>query len=238
MAEGGAEGARAAVRGGWKQDPAGVQSNILAVAMSEFAANGLSGARIDDIAARTKTSKRMIYYYFGDKVGLYRQVLEEAYREVRKGERELDLDHLPPVEALRKLVEFTFDHHSRNPDFIRIVMIENIHHGAYLEQSGLIKKLNAGAIEKLEAIYRRGLEAGQFRAGIEPLELHWQISALSFFNVSNRATFSGIFGDALYDARGQEMLKSHAAEMIVRFVLSLEPAGPVPLEGGRGPRIR
>ena len=138
--------------GGWKQDPAGVQKNILAVAMAEFSANGLSGARMDEIAAKTNTSKRMIYYYFGDKEGLYGRVLEEAYRQVRAGEQELELDHLPPVEALKLLAEFTFDHHSRHPDFIRIVMIENIHHGAYLEQSELIRLLNAGAIQKLEAI--------------------------------------------------------------------------------------
>ena len=131
-------------RSGWKQDPAGVRKNIIAVAMTEFAANGLSGARIDEIAAKTHTSKRMIYYYFGDKEGLYGRVLEEAYRQVRTGEQELELDHLPPVEALKRLAEFTFDHHSRHPDFIRIVMIENIHHGAYLEQSELIRLLERG----------------------------------------------------------------------------------------------
>lgn len=206
-------------RGGWKQDPAGVQSNILAVATAEFAANGLSGARIDEIAAKTRTSKRMIYYYFGDKDGLYRRVLEEAYRKVREGERQLDLDHLPPVEALTRLVEFTFDHHSSNPDFIRLVMIENIHHGAYLAQSDLIGSLNAGAIEKLETICRRGKQEGLFREDIEPLELHWQISALSFFNVSNSATFSRIFGDHLYSASGQETLRRHVVDMVLRFVL-------------------
>ena len=137
--------------------------------MTEFAANGLSGARIDEIAAKTHTSKRMIYYYFGDKEGLYRRVLEEAYRKVRAGEQELELDHLPPVEALRRLTEFTFDHHSRNPDFIRIVMIENIHHGAYMEQSELIRLLNAGAIQNLEAICRRGRAAGLFREDVSPL---------------------------------------------------------------------
>ena len=211
-------------RGGWKQDPAGVQSNILTVAMAEFAAYGLSGARIDEIAAKTRTSKRMIYYYFGGKDGLYRRVLEEAYRKVRAGEEQLDLEHLPPLEALTRLVEFTFGHHSRNPDFIRIVMIENIHQGAYLEQSELIKSLNAGAIEKLEAICRRGREAGLFREDIEPLELHWQISALSFFNVSNRATFSRIFGDALYTPEGQATLRRHAVELVARFVVKASPA--------------
>ena len=222
MSELGLDTERAAGRGGWKQDPAGVQSNILAVAMSEFAANGLSGARIDEIAAKTRTSKRMIYYYFGDKVGLYRRALEEAYRKVRDGERKLDLDHLPPVEALTKLAEFTFDHHSRNPDFIRLVMIENIHHGAYLEQSELIGSLNAGAVEKLEAIYSRGRAEGLFRDDIEPLELHWQISALSFFNVSNRATFARIFGDRLFRPSGQETLRRHVVELVLRFVLKPE----------------
>jgi AcrR family transcriptional regulator len=206
-------------RAGWKQDPAGVRKNILAVAMAEFAANGLSGARIDEIAAKTSTSKRMIYYYFGDKEGLYGQVLEEAYRQVRTGEQELELDHLPPVEALKLLAEFTFDHHSRHPDFIRLVMIENIHDGTYLEQSELIRLLNAGAIQKLEAICRRGRDAGLFRDDVAPLELHWHISALSFFNVSNRATFSRIFGKALFSPEGQRTLKEHLVEMIIGLAL-------------------
>ncbi|MGX5839374.1 TetR/AcrR family transcriptional regulator [Mesorhizobium sp. ArgA1] len=202
-------------RSGWKQDPVGVRKNILAVAMTEFAANGLAGARIDEIAAKTNTSKRMIYYYFGDKEGLYGRVLEEAYREVRAGEQELELDDLPPIEALAKLAEFTFDHHSRHPDFIRIVMIENIHRAEYMGQSELIRLLNAGAVQKLEAICRRGREAGLFRDDVTPLELHWHISAMSFFNVSNRATFSRIFGHDLFSAKGQGALKQHMVEMVV-----------------------
>lgn len=221
MSEAGLE-PKATGRGGWKQDPAGVQSNIIAVAMAEFAQNGLSGARIDDIAAKTRTSKRMIYYYFGDKDGLYQRVLEEAYRKVREGEQKLDLDHLPPVEALTRLVEFTFDHHSENPDFIRLVMIENIHHGAYMKQSDAIRDVNAGAIRKLEEICRRGRQAGIFRDDVEPLELHWQISAISFFNVSNRWTFSRIFGDRLFLPAGQDMLRQHAVELILRFALKAD----------------
>lgn len=213
---------KGAARGGWKQDPAGVQANIIAVATAEFAQNGLSGARIDEIAAKTRTSKRMIYYYFGDKDGLYRRVLEEAYRKVRDGEQRLDLENLPPDEALRQLAEFTFDHHSRNPDFIRLVMIENIHHGAYMAQSDLIREVNAGAIRKLEEICRRGREAGLFRP-VDPVELHWHISALSFFNVSNRASFSGIFGDQLFTPAGQETLRRHVVDMVLRYVLKTVP---------------
>jgi AcrR family transcriptional regulator len=209
-----------------KQDPDGVRANILAVATKEFADNGLSGARIDEIAARTRTSKRMIYYYFGDKNGLYRRVLEEAYRETRDGEERLKLEHLEPVAALRRLVEFTFDHHSRNPDFIRLVMIENIHHGQYLGQSDLIATLNRGAIGKIEDICRKGVGAGLFRQDVQPLQLHWLISALSFFNVSNRFTFSRIFGGELWTAGGQTELRRRAVEMVQRFVLRPQHVDP------------
>lgn len=203
----------------WKQNPAAVRANILRVAREEFAKNGLSGARVDEIAARTKTSKRMIYYYFGDKDGLYRRVLEAAYREVRAGERQLDLEGLTPEAALRRLVEFTFDHHRRNPEFIRLVMIENIHHGSYLSQSEVIRDLNSGAIEHLERVLDRGRRSGAFRPDADPLTVHWQISALCFFNVSNEATFSVIFGDELSKAEGQQRLRRWVAETVLRSVL-------------------
>ncbi|MEQ8349561.1 MAG: TetR/AcrR family transcriptional regulator [Sneathiellaceae bacterium] len=218
-----------------KYDPEGTRTNIIAVAMKEFAENGLSGARIDEIAAKTRTSKRMIYYYFGDKAGLYRHVLESAYGRVRTGEAALRLDDLPPDEALRRLVDFTFTHHSANPDFIRLVMIENIHHGKYLAESATIEKLNADAIEHIARIYRAGTAQGLFREGLQPLELHWLISALSFFNVSNRATFTTIFGASLHRSEAQAGLKRHAIEMVLRFVLRPHLIDPPPRPGALNP---
>ncbi len=208
-------------RARWKQNPEAVQANILRVAREEFAKNGLSGTRVNDIAARTETSKRMIYYYFGDKAGLYRRALEAAYREVRAGEQELDLEGLAPEAALRRLIEFTFDHHRRNPEFIRLVMIENIHHGSCLSQSEVIRDLNSGAIDRLERVLDRGRRTGAFRSDADPLVVHWQISALSFFNVSNETTFSVIFGDGLSKPEGQERLRRWVAESILR---SVQPA--------------
>src|SRR6218665_1201056 len=166
------------------QDPAGTRQNIIEIASEEFALNGLSGARIDEIAARTRSSKRMIYYYFGDKEGLYLSALENAYRLVRQGEATLDIDGLSPMEALRRLTEFTFDHHRKHEDFIRMVMIENIHHAEYLERSKVIRELNVTAIATIRPLYERGVAGGAFGAGLDPVELHWQISALCFFNVS------------------------------------------------------
>lgn len=201
------------------RSPQATRQDIIDVATREFARNGLSGARVDEIADKTGSSKRMIYYYFGDKEGLYLAVLEEAYRRVRTTEAELDLEHLPPVDALRKLVEFTFDHHNSNEAFIRLVMIENIHHGDYLARSRTIQDLNVSAIGELESIYRRGLQDGTFRKGLTAIELHWQISALCFFNVSNRATFSRIFRVDLASKKALTALRGQVVEMVLRNVL-------------------
>ncbi|KQZ78245.1 TetR family transcriptional regulator [Mesorhizobium sp. Root157] len=204
------------------QDPEGTRRNILEVASEEFALNGLSGARIDEIAARTRSSKRMIYYYFGDKEGLYLRALENAYREVREGEAHLDIEGLSPIAALTRLVEFTFEHHHRHEEFIRMVMIENIHNGQYLEQSKEIRELNVTAIDHIARIYSRGVEEGVFRPGLDPVELHWQVSALCFFNVSNRTTFSMIFGRDFGAPEQLERLKRNTVEMLLRFVAAAD----------------
>jgi len=201
------------------QDPEGTRQNILEIASEEFALNGLSGARIDEIAARTRSSKRMIYYYFGDKEGLYLSALENAYRLVREGEAKLDIEGLPPVAALSRLVEFTFDHHHQHEEFIRMVMIENIHHGQFLERSAAIRELNVTAIDHIARIYARGVSEGVFREGIDPVELHWQVSALCFFNVSNRATFSKIFGRDFGTEEQLARLKRNSVDMVLRFAM-------------------
>ncbi|WP_447045905.1 TetR/AcrR family transcriptional regulator [Vreelandella sp. H-I2] len=203
-----------------KNNPESVRADILAVATREFSEKGLSGARIDEIAEKTCASKRMIYYYFNDKETLYLHTLEAAYQKVRLQEAELDLDHLAPLEALSRLVRFTFCHHAKNPDFIRLVMIENIHHGRFIAQSALIQSLNAGVIDVLTNVYARGVEAGCFREGLDPRELHWLISALSFFNVSNQHTFSRIFDWNQAAPENQSKLEDHVTEMVLRYVVT------------------
>jgi len=199
-------------------DPDRTMADILAVATREFSDKGLSGARIDEIAAATRTSKRMIYYYFGSKEGLYIAVLEEAYRRIRSIEAELHLEDLPPEDALRKLVGFTFDYQLANPDFIRLVMTENIHRGVFLEQSKTIQQLNVPAILAVRSIYERGVREGVFRSGVDPLDLHMSISALCFFNVSNRHTFALIFKRDPDSPRVVGARRDSIIEMIVRHV--------------------
>lgn len=202
-------------------DPARTMAGILEVATQEFAAKGLSGARIDAIAEATHTSKRMIYYYYGSKEGLYVAVLEESYRRMRAIEAELHLDDLEPVAALRRLVEFTFDRHADNEDFIRLVMNENIEQGSYLAQSKSIQQLNVPAIDAIRRIYERGVGQGVFREGLDPVDIHASISALTFFNVSNRHTFGLIFKDKARSAQSAAR-RASITEMVVRFVCKQE----------------
>ena len=199
-------------------DPDRTMADILDVATREFAAKGLTGARIDEIADRTRTSKRMIYYYFGSKEGLYVAVLEEAYRRIRSIESRLNLGDLPPEEALRKLVAFTFDYQVANPDFIRLVMTENIHNGEFLARSKTVQDLNVPAIEAVRAVYERGVADGTFRDQLDPLDLHMSISALCFFTVSNRHTFSLIFERNVGSAAALAARRDSIVEMVARFV--------------------
>ena len=193
-------------------------ADILSVATREFADKGLAGARIDVIAKAMSTSKRMIYYYFGSKEGLYLAVLEEAYRRMRAIESNLHLDDLPPEDALRRLIGFTVDYQLANPDFIRLVMTENIHRAEYLRRSKAIQQLNVPAIDGLKRVLQRGLQAGLFRGGIDPVDLHRSISALSVFNVANRYTFSLIFQRDLDTPAAIIARRDSIIEMVVRFV--------------------
>ncbi len=199
-------------------DPARTMAGILAVAHVEFSEKGLAGARIDEIAAATKTSKRMIYYYFGSKEGLYLAVLEESYREMRTIEAQLHLEDLPPEDALRKLVAFTFDHHHGNEPYIRLVMSENMQRGEFLRQSKIIQQLNVPAIDGIRKLYDRGVKQGVFRAQLDPVDIHQSISALTFFNVSNQHTFGLIFKKDTQNARALTARRDNIVEMVVRFV--------------------
>ena len=194
------------------------RNNILKAATKVFARYGYEGGSVEKISSAAKSFDRMIYYYFGSKEGLYLAVLEESYRKMRQIEGELQLDDLEPEQALRTLVEFTFDHHRSNEDYIRLVMNENIERGAYLMQSKTIRELNVPAIQAIERLYARGLKSGVFRAGVDPVDIHASISALSFFNVSNRHSFGLIFKAQDPQGEAGALRRASVTDMVLRFV--------------------
>lgn len=160
----------------------------------------------------------MIYYYFGSKEGLYLAVLEKAYRKIRSLEADLELADLPPVEALRTLIASTFDHDEKNPDFVRLVSIENIHHASHMKRSSEIGELNLSIVRTIDEILDRGRREGVFRRDIDAIDLHMLISAFCFFRVSNRYTFGTIFHRELSEPDLYNRHKQMIADAVTAYV--------------------
>ena len=203
---------------GRKPDPERSRADILAVARAEFVEHGLSGARVDAIAEKTATTKRMIYYYFGSKEGLYAAVLEQAYAGIRNTEATLALADLEPEMALRDLIAFTFDYEDSHPDFVRLIAIENIHQAAYLKRMPTIQGVNAHIITALDAILVRGRDHGVFRRDCSAIDIHLMISGLCFYRVSNQHTFGAIFGCDLSAPEVRERHKAMIVDTIVGYL--------------------
>jgi len=194
------------------------KADILAVATEEFATYGLSGARVDAIAERTRTSKRMIYYYFKGKEGLYRAVLEQAYSEIRSLDTQVGIDEAEPEEAIRKIIDITFDYDETHPFFISLVAVENVQRGRNIAKLSSIKKRSAGILNVLGAILARGARAGVFRDDVNALDLHLFISSYCVFRVSNRFTFGAIFDCDLSDAHLRMRHKKMLEEAVLSFL--------------------
>lgn len=191
---------------------------ILDAAIAEFSEKGFAGGRVDDIAARTATTKRMIYYYFGGKEQLYAAALEEMYGGIRDAESRLDLDALPPDAAMRRMVETTFDHHAAHPEFVRMVSVENILEARHVRESPSIRARNAAVIGKLERLLARGVAAGVFRPGVDPLDLHLLISGFCFYRVSNRHTLGAIYGVEMREPSRVAAHRLMIADAVLRFL--------------------
>jgi AcrR family transcriptional regulator len=205
------------------RDGARTREEILDVATSEFAAHGYHGSRVDEIAALTRTTKRMIYYHFGGKKQLYIAVLERAYTRIRAAERQVNVDDLDPVEAVRRVAEVTFDHHGGHPEFIRLVSIENIHNAEHVKELVDMVDLAGPVVSLLDGILRRGRAQGVFRSDADAIDVHMMISAFCVFRVANRHTFGTIFGRDLVDPSRTDHYRTMCGDMIVRYLAAGTP---------------
>lgn len=191
-------------------------NQILDIATQEFVEKGLAGARIDEIAGRA--TKRKIYYYFEGKEDLYRAVLARAYRRVRESESHVDVDEGTALEALRRLIEHDVRYHSQHPELVRLVMNENIHRAEHLKQIEGLPVDNQQIIDMLRRIIVRGEAEGTFRPGIDPVTLHMNITALSFYNVSNQFTFAHNFGVNMSSPAAVDRRAREVADILIAWV--------------------
>lgn len=204
--------------------PEANRARILAAAIAEFAARGFKGASMDAIAARTSTTRALINYYFGSKEKLYLEVLARVYADIRDAERRLDLDHLSPPEAIRRIVEFTYNYYVEHEGFVRLVVAENQARGRYMKRSPTLRSVNRPIVDMLGAVIARGQAAGLFRKDVDPIDVHLAIAALGMFNVTNQYTFGTLFQRDM-GARGDVPRRRRmVAEIVLRW---LEPESAV-----------
>jgi AcrR family transcriptional regulator len=196
--------------------PEANRGRILAAAVAEFAARGFKGASMDAVAARTSTTRALINYYYGSKEKLYLAVLERVYAEIREAERALELDHLPPLDAIRRIVEFTYNYYVDHEDFVRLVVAENQARGRHMKKSAAMRSLNRPIIDTLGSVIVRGQTEGVFRPDVDAIDVHMAIAALGMFNVTNQFTFGAIFQRAM-GAKGDV---SRRRRIVVGIVLS------------------
>lgn len=200
------------------RDPERTRQRILDAATLEFARHGLAGARVDRIASRAGANKRMLYYYFGSKEDLFLAVLEAAYARIRSAEHELDLEHRDPREALKRLVEFTWNYCLEHPEFLSLLNSENLYKGHHLERSRRVHRLHSPLVDTLRDILRRGERAGLFRRGIDPVQLYISIAGEGYFYLSNRYTLSSIFARDLMAPRALAGRARHIRDMVLNAV--------------------
>jgi AcrR family transcriptional regulator len=198
--------------------PEANRARIVAAAIDEFAARGFKGASMDAIAARTDTTRALINYYFGSKEKLYIAVLERVYGEIRDAEARLDLDHLAPEDAVRRIVAFTYNYYVAHEGFVRLVVAENQARGRHLRKSKAIRTLNRPIIDLLSHVIVRGQAEGRFRPDVDPVEVHKAIAALGIFNVANRYTFAAIFQRDMGAEGDVAQRCGIVAEMILRYL--------------------
>jgi TetR/AcrR family transcriptional regulator len=199
-----------------RRDPAGTRNKLLTAARREFADRGLAGARVDEIAARAGVNKQLVYHYFGDKDALYLAVLEWVYEEIREQERKLNLEGLPPEQAIRKLVASSFDHLAAHPDFVMLLNDENRGGARHVRHSRKLEAMHSPLVSLVSKILNQGVRTGAFRRGINPVHLYISIAGLSYFFFSNTPTLSAIFGKDLSSPAAKRARRRHVVDLVLQ----------------------
>ena len=204
------------------RDPERTMSLILGAARGAFARHGLDGARVDQIAALAGVNKRMIYYYFTDKEGLFLATLEELYKEISEAARDIVLVK-DPQEALAGYVATTFRYYLAHPETVAILNNENLYEARHLKHSKVVPELKARFVDKLDDVLQRGMAQGVFRPGLDTVTVYITILALVYLYVGNNATLSVYFGRDLASEEARNAWLKHI-QTSVREIVAPKPA--------------
>ncbi len=216
------------------RDPEATKARILEASEQEFARFGLGGARVDRIATRAKSNKRMLYHYFGNKDELFAITVENAYAQFREAEAALNLDSMAPIAAMRRLVEFIWDYFIEHPEFITLVNSENLHKARHLKASKRTTDMSRKFVARMQALLSRGEAAGIFRHGLDPVQVNISIAAIAYYYLTNRFTGSIIFERDLMALDALKARLRFNTDTVLRMVCTATEIARLEKTGGLG----
>ncbi|MDB5821487.1 MAG: TetR/AcrR family transcriptional regulator [Herminiimonas sp.] len=193
------------------------RARILRKAISEFAAKGFSGARIDAISKSARTNIRMLYHYFGSKEQLYLAVLEQVIQELRDEELKLDFSEVEPQAGLLQMFDFIDRHFSEHRELMSILSSENMDRARHMKKSARIPAVSSPVLALLRNLLDRGVADGTVAPGIDPLHLYVMLVALAAYHRSNMHTLSFIFKQDVGAADWQAVHKEQTHRMLISF---------------------
>ncbi len=176
-----------------KRDADATRAKILHAALSEFAERGLPAASTDDIADRCGVNKRMIYYYFGSKEGLYLSALESVFEKFVALEKKIDVEHLEPAAAIEAMINLKIDYYVENPQFVSFLAMENFYKARHLRKSKKLDMFKTPLTDVIARILKRGQSSGQFRQDVDPVDFYVSMCALCIMYFSNQHSLGVIF---------------------------------------------
>jgi AcrR family transcriptional regulator len=200
------------------RDPDATRLRILDAAKGEFAKKGLGGARVDDIAAKAKINKRMLYHYFGNKEELFQRTLEDAYAAFRAAEAELKIEQDEPITALKRLMTFTWEYYLANPEFITLVNSENLHKARHIRKSATMDTINKPFIARMQTLLERGVAEGLFRHDLDPVQVLIALAGLGFHYLNNRHTGAIVYGRDLMSEEAKAARLKFNIDAVLRIV--------------------
>lgn len=138
-------------------------NRIIKAAREEFAAKGLESAHIQDIAERAGVTKQLIYHYYENKENLFACVLDESSAAAMAELVALELDDIPPAEAMRQMLYHVFDFFHNDPILSDLAPEGIRYHKTHdTPRNGLVE-FGPDLTSKMNDIIQRGIKNGLFK---------------------------------------------------------------------------
>lgn len=196
------------------RNPDRTRKRLLVAATRQFSQRGYDGVSVDDIVDAAKVNKRMVYHYYGNKEGLYSEVLRDVFQRLSDLEIKAVETSSAPGEAITHILKVYFAFLDENPEFVALLSWENLNGGRFIKKHPDLLNKNP-VLRLLDKSVKQGIDQGVFEKGIKVKHLLINLISLCFVYHANRYTLSQSVGLDLQSRRVQEEGLAHAIHLVM-----------------------